>query len=197
MRILVLIHEFPPIGGGGGRAAYDICKEMVKRGHQIVVLTTHMKGMPKKETIDGIRVIRLPSLRTEPYRAPFATMSAFVLTGLWSSYRYVRFHRPDIIHVHFAVPAGAIAWMLSLLTGVPYVLTAHLGDVPGGVPEKTRKWFSWILPLTPPIWRHARHVVAVSAYTRGLALEYYPVDITVIPNGADLDKLRPRNLKMN
>ena len=61
--------------------------------------------------------------------------------------------KPDLIHVHFAVPAGALAWILRRLTGIPYVLTAHLGDVPGGVPEKTGRWFRWIYPFTPPIWK--------------------------------------------
>jgi glycosyltransferase involved in cell wall biosynthesis len=195
MRILTLIHEFPPIGGGGGRAAYDICKELVKRGHQIIVLTAHIKGIPKEEMLDGIQLFRLSSLRVEPYRASFFEMTAFILTGLWAGYRLIRIHRPDVIHVHFAVPAGPLAWLLSWLTGIPYVLTAHLGDVPGGVPEKTGKWFNWIQPLTPPIWRDAKHVVAVSEYTRGLALRHYPVEILVIPNGVDLREVKPGELK--
>ena len=68
MKILVLIHEFPPVGGGGGRAALDICQDLVKRGQEIVVLTAHLKGLSKDEIVDGIRVLRLPSLRREAFR---------------------------------------------------------------------------------------------------------------------------------
>jgi len=85
--------------------------------------------------------------------------------------------------------------MLSGLTGVPYVLTAHLGDVPGGVPEKTGKWFRWIYPFTPPIWKGACQVVAVSEFTRQLARQYYAVPIQVIPNGVDTQKLKPANIQ--
>jgi glycosyltransferase involved in cell wall biosynthesis len=92
-----------------------------------------------------------------------------------------------MIHAHFAVPAGALAFALSVLTGIPYVLTAHLGDVPGGVPEKTDRWFRWLLPLTHPIWKRADRVVAVSEFTRQLALRHYPVRVDVIPNGASLN----------
>jgi glycosyltransferase involved in cell wall biosynthesis len=95
------------------------------------------------------------------------------------------------MHVHFAVPAGASAWFLSRTCHVPYVLTAHLGDVPGGVPEKTEQWFRWVYPFTPTIWRSAEKVIAVSQYTRQLALEHYPVEIEVIPNGVDTKALDP------
>ncbi len=191
MRILVLIHEFPPVGGGGGSAAQDISRSLVRRGHEVTVLTAHLKGLPRQENLEGVRVMRIPSLRQQSYKAGLVTMAAYVLIGLWAGYRLIRHWHPDVIHVHFAVPAGALAWALSRLTGLPYVLTAHLGDVPGGVPEKTGGWFRWVLPFTPPIWQAARRVIAVSEFTRQLALQRYPVDIHVIPNGVDLQSLQP------
>jgi L-malate glycosyltransferase len=98
------------------------------------------------------------------------------------------------MHAHFAVPTGVVAWTVSRITDIPYVLTAHLGDVPGGVPEKTGRWFRWVYPFTPPIWKEAAKVVAVSQFTRSLALAHYPVDIQVIPNGVDTDRLAPQDL---
>lgn len=197
MRILTIIYEFPPIGGGGGRAAHDICKELVARGHDVTVLTAHMQGLPLEDCQDGIRLIRIPSLRRESFRADFFTMSAYVLAGLWDGLRLIRLYRPEIIHTHFAVPSGALAWVLSVLTGIPYVLTAHLGDVPGGVPEKTGKWFRWLEPFTKPIWSRAKRVVAVSEFTRQLALQHYAVNVEVIPNGADVKHLAPSEIKVN
>jgi glycosyltransferase involved in cell wall biosynthesis len=102
-----------------------------------------------------------------------------------------------VIHAHFAVPTGAAAWGLSHLTRIPYVLTAHLGDVPGGVPEKTRGWFRWVMLFTHRIWRDARRVVAVSGYTRDLALQHYNVPIDIIPNGVDLSALSPSQIHLN
>ena len=186
MRILILVHEFPPVGGGGGRVAEDLSRELTRRGHQIYVITSHIKGLPYQEDRDGFHIIRLRSLREQAYRASFLSMLAYVLTGLYAGLCLIRRWRPDIIHVHFAVPAGALAWALSKLTGIPYMLTTHLGDVPGGVSEKTNEWFRFVFPFTPPIWKDACCVIAVSNYTRMLAEKHYDVDIDVIYNGIDL-----------
>ncbi len=191
MRILVLIHEFPPVGGGGGRAAYDICRQLVRRGHQVLVLTAHLKGLPLRETIDGVEVVRIRSLRMASYSASVPAMAAYILLGFWHGLAHIRRFRPDLLHVHFALPAGALGWALSALTGVPYVLTAHLGDVPGGVPEKTDRWFRYLLPFTPPIWKKASRVTAVSHYTRQLALRCYAVEIRVIYNGVEAPAALP------
>ena len=186
MRLLLLSYEYPPVGGGGGRVAEDIAAGLAQRGHEIVVITSHLKGLPKEEIQKGIRVIRVPSFRKEAYRAGLLTMAAYLFFGFWACLRLIRRWRPELIHVHFAVPTGALAWAISRLTKIPYLLTAHLGDVPGGAPEKTGKWFRFVYPFTRPIWRDAAKVVAVSEFTRQLALEHYAVDIEVVHNGIDL-----------
>ena len=197
MRILVLNHEFPPVGGGGGRAAESICQTLARRGHNIKVLTSHFKDLPREEQRDGYDILRIPTLRTQAFRASFLSMVVYVLSGLWAGLRLVRLFHPDVIHVHFAVPAGALAWMLSRLTKVPYVLTAHLGDVPGGVPEKTGDWFRWIFPTTRWIWHDASARVAVSEFTRSLALKHYNEEVLVIPNGIDVDGESQSSIRIN
>ena len=196
MRILVITYEFPPIGGGGGQAAHDICRKLVSRGHEVHVLTAHFKGLLRQEILDGIKVVRIPSARRQLFRADILAMSGFVIAGSWFGNQYVQKYSFDIIHVHFAVPSGPVAWLLSRYAHTPYVLTAHLGDVPEGVPEKTGRWFRWIYPFTPPIWRDATKVVAVSEYTRQLAIKHYPVEPLVIPNGVDLELLDPGEIRV-
>lgn len=191
MRILALIHEYPPVGGGGGRVAQDIYEGLAARGHEIIVITARFSGLSRQEEVNGVKIVRIKSLRSHSYWASFTAMAAYVIGSSAYGWKTIRNWRPDVMHVHFAVPAGASAWFLSRLGRLPYVLTAHLGDVPGGVPEKTEQWFRWIYPFTPAIWRSAEKVIAVSNYTRRLALEHYPVQIDVIPNGVDTKALDP------
>ncbi len=191
MRILVITYEFPPVGGGGGRAAQDICQSLVKNGHEVTVLTAHYGDLAKMEVLEGVRLQRVVSGRTEAFRAGLKPMGGFAVAGALAAWRLARRWKPNVMQVHFALPSGPAGWFASRMTGIPYVLTAHLGDVPGGVPEKTDRWFRMIYPFTPPIWKDAAKVAAVSEYTRQLALIHYPVDIQVIPNGVDLQKLDP------
>ena len=150
-------------------------------------MAPHLKGLPAESGAGGARVIRLPSFRRQAFSADLISMGGYLAVGMIAGLWLILRSRPDLIHVHFAVPAGALAWLLSKITRVPYVLTTHLGDVPGGVPEKTDAWFRWIQPLTPRIWRDAARVTAISDYTRRLALRHYPVGIQVIPNGINLE----------
>jgi len=197
MRILVLIHEYPPIGGGGGRVARDLCQGYAANGHDVTVLTARLGDQPAREIENGVTIVRLASGRKEAFKAGLGAMFGYITAAVWHGLRLIKQQRPDVIHVHFAVPAGAAAFILSLFTGVPYVLTAHLGDVPGGVPDKTGGWFRWVKPFTPPIWKRAAAVVAVSEFTRGLALAAYPVPVKVIFNGVDLAEYDPGSIEVN
>ena len=197
MRILVVSYEFPPIGGGGGRAAQDICLKLVQRGHDVHILTSHLKGLPQQENLEGIKITRVRAARRYAYKASLMDMSGFVVSGSLVGLKHIDHWEPDLMHVHFAVPSGPVAWLLWRFSKIPYVLTAHLGDVPSGVPSKTDRWFRWIYPFTHPIWRDATQVVAVSEYTRQLALDHYPVNIQVIPNGVDLEQLDPGEIQVH
>jgi len=186
LRILVLNYEFPPVGGGGGRACADLCKALAARGHDLKVLTAYAPGLRKTERIDGYEVRRVETGRRSRFRASFPAMAAYLAAAFFPALKLIRTWKPDVVHAHFAVPTGVLALALHRVTRVPYVLTVHLGDVPGGVPQKTDRWFRMIFPFTPPIWKNAAAVAAVSAFTRDLAQAHYPVPIEVIPNGVEL-----------
>ena len=200
MRILVLNYEFPPVGGGGGRASEELVRALHRRGHELRVITSRAEGLKRSENDQGFLVTRVPTGRRTLYKASFESMARYVIAGVRPAMSQIREWQPELIHAHFAVPTGALAYGLRRLSGIPYVLTVHLGDVPGGVPEKTSGWFRLVGPLTPAIWRGAASVIAVSEYTNALAARRYKVPISVIPNGlslpsdVDLEPGRPPRL---
>ena len=190
MKILVLIHEFPPIGGGGGPIARDLSLQWVKAGHQVRVVTARFGDLPYHENIDGLEVIRLDCNRTEAFAAKMRAMIGYIIASVKYCCFDCRDFHPDLIHVHFAVPNGPAAMVAAKKMKTPYIITVHLGDIPGGSPEKTKKWFSYIKPFTPPIWKKAARVIAVSEFSKKLSLESYDVPIDVIPNGIDYEKIK-------
>ena len=190
MRILTLNYEHPPLGGGGGRLAAKVAAGLVRRGHAVRIVTGGMPHLPKESIEEGVEVRRLRSLRRREDTCSVPEMAAWVLRAIPSAIAEARRWKPDVIHAHFAVPTGAVAWAAHKATGIPYVLTAHLGDVPGGVPEQTGNLFRWLKPFTNPVWRDAAATTAVSSFVAGLAEKAYGLRPRVILNGMQLPPAR-------
>ncbi len=186
MKILVLNYEHPPIGGGGGRLAAKVGAGLVARGHQVRVITAGMAHLPVESVEEGMQVRRLRAFRRREDTCSVPEMAAWVAAAIPAAISEIRRWRPDVLHAHFAVPTGAVAWAASKVTGIPYVLTAHLGDVPGGVPEQTGDLFRWVQPFTVPIWKGAAATTAVSSFVGGLARKAYGLTPEVILNGMPL-----------
>ncbi len=197
MKILVISHEYPPIGGGGGKVVQDLCEGIASDNYNFHVLTAYWDNLPVREESDNLIIERIRSHRTQAYRADLLTMACFVWKSFWRALRIIKIWRPDIIHAHFAVPGGASAAAASLLTHTPYMITVHGGDIPGGAPEKTKKWFRFIFPFTRFIWKKAARIITVSQQSRQLALTHYPVEIEVIPNGIDTTRYLHASLEIH
>ncbi|NMB61980.1 MAG: glycosyltransferase family 4 protein [Chloroflexi bacterium] len=198
MRILVLNHEYPPVGGGGGRVARDLNEGLSKHGHEVKIITPAFQDLPRNECFHHYEIIRVPSLRKSAYRATLKDMGAFILSAYLYGSRLIHTWRPDIIQAHFAVPAGVAARMLSKRFGIPYFITAHLGDIPGGVPEKTGGWFRYLYPFTKKIWKEAEKIVTVSHFTSHLAEISYPgIHPQVIFNGVDTSVIKPQSYEIH
>ncbi len=187
MKILVLCYEYPPVGGGGGRMAHNVAAALVQRGHEIRVQTVRMPDLPAREIRDGVEIFRTDGFRRRADQCSVPEMLGFLATSFLPSLRHIREWKPDIVHAHFAVPTGALALACKWLTGTPYVLTAHLGDLPGGNPDQTDALFRFLNPLIRPIWRQAAGISASSSFAAGLARTAYGVRPRIILNGISMD----------
>ena len=186
MKILVLCYEYPPIGGGGGRVAKAVAEGLAARGHDVRVQTAGMSHLASCENVGAVEVFRTRSFRRREDTCAVHEMGLYVVTSFVPTLRHIRGWKPDVIHAHFAMPTGLLAWGVHALTRVPYVLTAHLGDVPGGVPEQTDHLFRFVGPLARRVWRDASAATAVSSFVRDLAVAAYQRPVTTIFNGIEL-----------
>src|SRR3954468_6850745 len=186
MRILTLCYEYPPIGGGGGRVARAVAGGLAARGHEVRVQTAALGFRSSRENAGGVEVFRTASGRSLPDTCSVREMGQFLLTSFLPALGHCRKWKPDVMRAHFAMPTGLLAWALHRLTGIPYVLTAHLGDVPGGVPEQTDKMFRLIGPIARRVWRDAAAAPAVCGFVQDLAAKSYRRRVERIVNGIDL-----------
>ena len=182
MRILCICYEYPPIGGGGATVCADLAQELAARGHEIDVVTSGMRGLPKLETRAGVRIHRVPCLRRHRHHS-----NAFeLLTQIPSSYvrarGLIRNGVYDVIHCHFVVPSGVVAWRLHRRFGLPYLLTAHGSDVPGFNTERFGVLHRLIRPIWRRIMRDASCIAVPSEFLRELIHAQVKLPVEVVPN---------------
>lgn len=185
MNILIVSHEYPPIGGGGANACCYLSKEYVRSGHQVTIVTSAYRDLPREEIIDGVRVIRVRALRKEEEKSTFLEMLTYLGSGWCRVSGLVKREKFDVCQVFFGIPSGPIGWYLKKKYGIPYIIRFGGGDIPGA-----QKRFSFVYRLLTPairaIWANADALVANSEILRQKALSFesrFPIEI--IPNGVD------------
>lgn len=188
MRILIINSEFPPVGGGAGNATAYVARAMAAAGHEVTVLTSRFKDLPRDERQGGMRIVRAPAFRKRVDRSKAHEQASFILGGGLRALALLLRWKPDVTLAFFGMPSGAIALPLKLLFGVPYVVSLRGGDVPGFRPYDFALYHRMIAWPLRRIWRSAGAVVANSSGLRALAQRFERrVPIEVIPNGVDAD----------
>ena len=148
-------------------------------------------GLPFHERAHGFEVRRIRSFRKRPGGCSIPEMFAFVaLASFHAIFECLRF-RPDLVHIHHAVPDGPIGLWLKLLLGKPYAITAHGGDIPGHMPSLDGL-FRRIHPVMNAVWGKAAANVVVADHLLPLARKSYPRSrLLCIPNGVDTERFHP------
>lgn len=189
MHILLINSEFPPIGGGAGNASANVARNMIRMGNRVTILTARFGKLPQREIIDGVDVIRIPTLRRKIDRSGALEQAMFMLAGLLWCLTNIRKINPDIILAFFGAPSGVIALGVKILFGIPYIVSLRGGDVPGFRPYDFAFYHRLIGPLLHIVWRQAVAVVANSAGLRNLGRVFdAAVPINIIPNGVDINQ---------
>lgn len=197
MRILTLTYEFPPVGGGGGRVAAELARQLEASGHEIDVVTMRYRDLPREELLTGnLRVHRVPSLRRRVDICRTHEMATYVCTALPIALRLHRRRRYDVCHAHFVLPTGLVALALNRLTGLPYLLSAHGSDVPGYNPDRFRHQHRLTPGLVRLLTRRSIGTVVPSDFLCHLVRSCAPeAALSVVPHGIDARRLAPAGKK--
>jgi glycosyltransferase involved in cell wall biosynthesis len=192
MRLLLINYEYPPLGGGAGRATAALAREFAGLGHETRVLTSRFQDQASVESIDGFVIERLSVIRRRPDRCSPAEMLTFLLSAGLRIPSLVREWRPDFAVAFFGIPCGPLGLHLKWGFEVPYLVSLRGGDVPGFQPYDLAWQHRICAPALRLIWNHAAAVIANSNGLRDLAARFAPnLTIPVIPNGVDGTFFRP------
>ncbi len=192
MKILVLNHEFPPVGGGASPVTYQLCKQLADIGHHVDVVTMHFGDLPRFQTVDGFNVYRTRAIRKKPDICHTHELATYLPGALFKTLSLCRKNKYDIIHCHFLVPGAPLAWLVSRLTGIPYIVTCHGTDVPGHNPDRFKLAHKLIKPAWTFLAKRAALIASPSKFLKEKILANCDsLNVRIIPNGICTDKFIP------
>ncbi len=190
MKLLLVNYEFPPLGAGAATATYHVGKELVLMGHDVVVLTSSHRTLPRFEDVEGMKVHRIPALRKITSQSNMVEMMSFVVSAFFMMPSILRSCRIEKTMVFFSFPCGPLGLWAKILSGVPYLVLLRGGDVPGTEPGLD-KIHALLTPIRRLVYGQSRRVVANSPGLKALAEKADPVDVSMVPNGVDTDFYSP------
>ncbi len=188
MNILVVSHEYPPIGGGGANACFYLCRELVKLGHSITLVTASYADLPAHEKDGSLEIVRVKCKRTDESKSSFSEMLSYLMSALKYCNKRVKAERFDICQVYFGIPSGPIGWFLKKKYKIPYVVRFGGGDIPG-TQKRFGIMYKVLAPFVRAIWKNASALVANSVELRDMAYAFEDAyEVSVINNGVDIER---------
>ncbi len=122
LKILICLLYYFPHRTGLTIHVQRIAEELVRRGHEVTVLTARYSDeLPRDERTEheGVRIVRL--------WAPIRLSRGMIMPAYpWAAYSLMREH--DIVSVHTPMLETALVALLSWLTGTQVIVTHH-GDL--------------------------------------------------------------------
>lgn len=195
MRICLIIPRFFPEVGGAERQTEALARMLLARGHQVMVLTRQLGGLPPREVLDGVPVVR--AIRTVELGPLFG------LTYILSVARFLLAHRRDwdVIHVTHAYLDAFAAVLTRRLHGLPVVVRPACAGYYGDLARLGRFRVWPLFPVLDGLTTRAviRTIARADAFIANstelreeLIRAGFPAErIVRVPNGVDLNHFRP------
>lgn len=184
LKILMPVLHYKPVIGGFEIFIQKIAEEIGKTD-KVFVVTGRVKGAPRYEIINNLRIIR-----TSPFELTDLSKTSFfyILSAMpwifFKSAAIIKREKIDLMHCH-SFFSGILGWNLSLIFKIPYIMTIQSADFNIYHPRAKYFWFAK-KKIAKKIYVGAAKCHAVS-YSLGNHFESLGIkDSVVIPNGVDL-----------
>ncbi len=195
MHVLHLTWEYPPVVYGGlGRHVHALSKAQVATGDEVTVVTQRSEGAAARETVDGVRILRVPPSGPFPYHLPsLLTWVGFLDDAIGRA--GMQQDGADIVHVHDWVTGRAGTATADALE-VPLVATVHAteagrhcGWLPDDVSRAVHVIERWLVDEADALIVCSQSMA--TEIRRAHAAD--PTRIAVIPNGIDASAYTPQD----
>jgi glycosyltransferase involved in cell wall biosynthesis len=190
------------IPGGGEAHAFFLSRELVRRGHEVKMISGRWKGTPKHEVIDGIEFIRYGSYSPwfdEPIVVSLKNMAVNTVSCVRALDKVLKTEKPDFLvtPMSFAFPR---AFVLARTHKIPLIAEVHdVYEIPLYLRHYRRDYGLLVYPGLLYVWlynnlpRFADLVETVSAQNIEPMVRSYGIPrekIFVTGNGIEIEKYR-------
>ena len=191
LNLLMLNYEFPPIGGGAGKAHLCQLKEYAQTDElKIDVLTAAPKpGFTKEQFSDNITIYKVGLHKKNLHFWRKIEVLEWLFKAQHHYRKMLRENNYDLVHAFFGFPTGWLCYRSA--NKLPYIISLRGSDVPGKH-ARLKLDYKILAPLFKSIWKKASALIACSQGLKDRALQFMPsATIDVITNGIDLDMFHP------
>lgn len=187
----MLNYEFPPIGGGAGKAHLCMLREFAGNSSLVIdVLTSAPKpGFTVENFSNNITIYKVGVHKKNLHFWRKVEVIEWLVKAQLRYRKLLRENDYDLVHAFFGFPTGWLCYRTA--RKLPYIISLRGSDVPG---QHARLKLDYKIfgPVFRIIWKNAAALVACSEGLKERALRFLPsVSIDVIPNGVELDRFCP------
>jgi len=199
LKILMISPAYYPSQGGVQVQMWLLVNELVKRGHQITIITKEISGAQKIEKSHGIHLFRLKDskISLDVWNGFF-----FIRKNLDEIKKIIADEHIDIIHVHHFEMSCSFVYLLKKIVNIPIISTVHTSLHIDNEYLKLRinakEPFRWIIRILPILWfekksiRASDFIIAVSKnieiFCRSLRKGHH---VMLISNAINLQQFNP------
>jgi glycosyltransferase involved in cell wall biosynthesis len=127
--VLVISHEFPPLGGGAGRNLQSLCDELCTRGYTFHVITEKPSGGISAD--HQFPTTFVPCLRRHDFQTSVISTAAFLAGALLAGILKKRASF-GFVFSNMAIPAGIAGAIIASRHRLPHIVWHHGSDVHAG-----------------------------------------------------------------
>ena len=120
--------------GGGSVVVEKIATNLLKRGHEVFVITTSSGKSSQICTVNGVKTYRLPlniyflpefHLKNPLEKVSWHLIDLFNISAYWKIKEILKKEKPDVVHIHNYKGLSSLAFKAAKDLNVPIVFTAH------------------------------------------------------------------------
>ena len=179
MKVGIVSQSYYPRYGGVTEHVHHTATELRRRGHEVVIITSHFR---RGESTNGDGVVRIGRNLLIPFNGAFVDLAV----GLRLEHQLRELLRAadfDVLHTH-APLVPTLPLLAIKAASCAQVGTFHTTGGPSRLLELLKGYLG-------PVVEKLDARIAVSRTARDFAATYFPGDYAVVPNGVDVERFHP------